>query len=241
MLHGGTGGADGWKAELVERGEARCTTTGSDDLVIVVARLQQLAAEAGRRIRVFHGGGDPAPMTHSMVTDTPEGRVHIDQRTGQPARFHGFGQRDPGPAEFYQERGVQAPVPGGLTMGADNWDHCPYCVDNAKSEHEAALQRLADAYGNVPVDTFNAMQKETPTEFDLEGVERTFREDYEIGLWGDDRTEVKVHYSGTCTVCGASATVKTTKLVDIKAHQRRHLPPLGSTTGVGVNRVIHTQ
>lgn len=47
-------------------------------------------------------------MTHSMNPDTPTGRVHINQATGQPARWVGGG--DPGTAAFYQTRGWQTTI-----------------------------------------------------------------------------------------------------------------------------------
>lgn len=100
-------------------------------------------------------------------------------------------------------------------MSADNWDHCPYCLKKAEDDWKAAITKVAESYGKLPLLEWTSLSEATPTEFDPESMERTFREDYEIGLWGDDLFEVKVHYSGHCTVCGATASVKTTKLVDI--------------------------
>lgn len=48
----------------------------------------------------------------TMIIDAPQGRVHIDQSTGQPARW--FDSKfDPGVAAFFQERGWQTTVPDG--------------------------------------------------------------------------------------------------------------------------------
>jgi len=92
-------------------------------------------------------------------------------------------------------------------MSANNWAVCPRCRARAEDEKAGQQAAVAEAYGKVPVEEFDALRAEASKTVDLEGL-RTFREDWDLGVFtgGDD---VEVHYTGGCTVCGLKAKVDT--------------------------------
>jgi hypothetical protein len=87
-------------------------------------------------------------------------------------------------------------------MSADNWAVCPRCTANKEAE-AAKLRSDADAaYGKVGVDEWKAKDAAAKAAADaLPLTERTFREDYEVGIYD---TEFGINYSGGCSVCGLS-------------------------------------
>lgn len=82
-------------------------------------------------------------------------------------------------------------------MGADRWADCPRCKHRAEAKHAAKVAELPSLYGKVPAEEYLAAveQAEQPPNW----KERTFREDYEIGI--TDQGGFKVNYSGHCTKC----------------------------------------
>src|SRR4051812_14137464 len=84
-------------------------------------------------------------------------------------------------------------------MSASNWAICPRCRDNAKAEVAAAIQAAVDAYGKVPADEYEELQRHIGV-LSARSVQATFREDYEF--YGAEDGEVVADYSGHCQTCG---------------------------------------
>ena len=95
-------------------------------------------------------------------------------------------------------------------MSADNWTACPKC-DLAHARKVADEEkRVADLYGTVPVDEFDAARHALAA-MRAEKREWTFREDYEF--YGAEDGLVVWSYKGRCNVCGAHA--ETTGSVEV--------------------------
>lgn len=82
-------------------------------------------------------------------------------------------------------------------MSADNWAVCPRCRKRHEAAHIVLCQQVADGYGVLTVDEFDALREKA-----AEGVnfQQEFREDYEF--WLDMDGIVHVSYSGHCQACG---------------------------------------
>lgn len=108
-------------------------------------------------------------------------------------------------------------------MSADGWARCPYCIAKRRAEDEAARQRVADAYGEVPAEEYVAMRAALPDAFDPWGVEAELREDYELGFGGtaSEDTEATISYRAGCRTCGASATFEGTVTLTPGSRDRR--------------------
>lgn len=90
-------------------------------------------------------------------------------------------------------------------MSASNWAICPRCRQEAERNAEFNRQMVADLYGRVSVEEFDAARaglEATLAKMLDEDTLSTFREDYEI--FGASDGTVKVSYSGSCEVCGLS-------------------------------------
>ena len=90
-------------------------------------------------------------------------------------------------------------------MSADNWVICPYCKANADKELQKKVDHVADSYGKVTLFDWNEMN-ERLREAQSEELEKTFREDYEIGVSSDGTFEVD--YRGSCINCRLQFTYK---------------------------------
>jgi len=82
-------------------------------------------------------------------------------------------------------------------MSADNWARCPRCDDRAVKAHKEAMDVIRAKYGKVSADEWDKLRA-TITEKHGADTE-TFREDYEVGIWGG---KFNVTYRGHCSVCG---------------------------------------
>jgi hypothetical protein len=71
-------------------------------------------------------------------------------------------------------------------MSADSWEICPRCLQQAQDKGIADFKKT---YGYTPPIDHIPIE---PEDY------RTFREDYEIGLY---RGHFIVNYAGQCTVC----------------------------------------
>ncbi len=83
-------------------------------------------------------------------------------------------------------------------MSADNWTTCPKCEAAHKAAIEAARTATAEAYGRVPREEFDALDRKADALKDR-ALPLTLREDYEIGVRG---TAFEVNYGGSCDECG---------------------------------------
>lgn len=90
-------------------------------------------------------------------------------------------------------------------MSADNWAICPRCRARAAAVKDALIAKLAEAYGKVPVEEFDALRAEAEEPLHLENLQ-TFREDYEF--YGAEDGVVTASYSGSCKTCGLSLSFK---------------------------------
>ena len=84
-------------------------------------------------------------------------------------------------------------------MSADNWAVCPRCKKVRATDLADIERRVAESYGTVPVEEFDAA-RDRLAEAQAAPVERTFREDYEVGVEEDG--EFYVIYRGGCRECG---------------------------------------
>lgn len=89
-------------------------------------------------------------------------------------------------------------------MSADNWAICPRCIKQARAEHDAAVARVMESYGQIPVEDFDAaraaLKDVNPEDY------QTFREDYEF--YGAEEGHVVASYHGACGKCGLSLEFK---------------------------------
>jgi len=81
-------------------------------------------------------------------------------------------------------------------MSADNWVTCPRCLANAKKEKEDLIAKKNDCYGKIPEDKYLELVFEADKPIENE---QTLREDYDIGIDGD---EFSVNFRASCTKCG---------------------------------------
>jgi len=103
-------------------------------------------------------------------------------------------------------------------MGASNWAICPQCKQNAEKAMSDALAELSKMYGVVPLEEYEAAQKNVPSG---KVEEPTLREDYEQGISEDGM--YFLYYSGNCVECGLSHQEKIEKNV-LKKVKLRALP-----------------
>jgi len=89
-------------------------------------------------------------------------------------------------------------------MSADNWALCPKCKKNDITKLIARQRKVADSYGRIPADLYEA---------DVIGLknwpklEHTLREDYEQGI--DEDGEYTCSFRAACNVCHFSFTFST--------------------------------
>ena len=90
-------------------------------------------------------------------------------------------------------------------MSASNWAVCPRCLNRARLAQVVEERKLADAYGKVPVEEFDAMRSALKP-VDEEHFQ-SFREDYEFWVVPESGTW-HASYGGECQVCGLSHEFK---------------------------------
>lgn len=85
-------------------------------------------------------------------------------------------------------------------MSADRWSNCPRCKQRRAEEVKAKDAQVAAAYGNVPIEQWDELRRESYDLMDAP-LEATLREDYEF--WGvSDGQVFHASYSAGCSVCG---------------------------------------
>ena len=92
---------------------------------------------------------------------------------------------------------------------AENWTYCPQCVARAINRRLKATKKVEDQYGKIPYADWRVLQAEAQKPF---GIDRTFRENYEVGLSDSEEAidgyevmkTLRIIYRGDCTVCGYS-------------------------------------
>jgi hypothetical protein len=104
-------------------------------------------------------------------------------------------------------------------MGANNWSICPQCKKNKERQDALAKRQLEESYGKVPSEIYLRMIKEFEEKKEIE-LERTLREDWEIGIYEDEASyvvyEFYVNYRASCEVCGFSFKFKHDEKVELK-------------------------
>lgn len=95
-------------------------------------------------------------------------------------------------------------------MSASNWATCPSCLLHAEADKAKREQRVVDMYGNVPMEEWDRIRREANVPVALQD---TFREDYEFYL---DGWNVKVVYSGRCSVCGSGVKFSDSRPIEMK-------------------------
>lgn len=97
-------------------------------------------------------------------------------------------------------------------MSADNWTICPKCERKDRVDKEKALDIAIINYGKVSAEEYEhaifKARKGLENEYDP-----TFREDWEIGLIGD---EFAVRYRGSCTNCDFAYKFDFEKQLEVK-------------------------
>ena len=96
-------------------------------------------------------------------------------------------------------------------MGADNWATCPRCVKRHEKDVRDGDEKIKAAYGTVSVDEWMRMRGNHEQMVE-DGVDRTFREDYDVA--GVEDGEVEVDYRGRCHVCDLSVSFHDTHPVE---------------------------
>lgn len=83
-------------------------------------------------------------------------------------------------------------------MSADNWTHCPRCLQKHQEFRDAEIRIAKALYGVIGPDEYAAAMQ--TAEGILERPEGpAFRENYEIGIESDGTFTVS--YGGHCTKC----------------------------------------
>jgi len=83
-------------------------------------------------------------------------------------------------------------------MSADNWAICPNCLKKAEADLKSLQDDLNGLYGKIPPAEYMERHATMPKEVEGEN-HRTFREDYELGVYTGQFT---VNYHGHCSACG---------------------------------------
>lgn len=96
-------------------------------------------------------------------------------------------------------------------MSADNWAICPRCVKVVTDKKAEIEQKLRESYGKVSRDEYLDLLQATNAEIEVEDY-RTFREDYEIGVYYKDN-QFFISYRGRCTKCGLEKSFKHTEVI----------------------------
>lgn len=94
-------------------------------------------------------------------------------------------------------------------MSADNYTMCPKCVKNQEVELELNQQLLQDNYGKINREEYQKLVSSTSVKKELK---ETLREDYEIGIYGD---EFFYSYSASCSVCNYGFHKEHTEKLDL--------------------------
>ncbi|MDA4131526.1 MAG: hypothetical protein OK454_00160 [Thaumarchaeota archaeon] len=89
-------------------------------------------------------------------------------------------------------------------MSADNWTTCPACYDKAQKEAIEEHERVANLYGVISVEEFDAERAALP-DIDPQ-IDSTFREDYEF--YGASQGEIHYIYKGRCMTCDCKIKVE---------------------------------
>jgi hypothetical protein len=84
-------------------------------------------------------------------------------------------------------------------MSADNYTTCPKCLKRAEVDNNKEANKIADAYGKVPMDKYLDLVKNSSKPIKLSD---TLREDYDIGMDGGD---LHICYRASCRICDFKA------------------------------------
>lgn len=99
-------------------------------------------------------------------------------------------------------------------MSASNWARCPRCAKKRAAQIEAQRAVLAEAYGTVPAERYEAMRTELAiAETACVAPPQDFREDYEITGAADGL--IVVDYIGGCDKCGLRTNFKKEHKLDV--------------------------
>lgn len=93
-------------------------------------------------------------------------------------------------------------------MSADNWAKCSKCIEMQEEINNLEISNLIKLYGKIDAEEFvNKMEelKFNHAENLLKLDNRTFREDYEIGVYDG---YFEVDYRGYCDVCKSKYNYK---------------------------------
>ena len=102
-------------------------------------------------------------------------------------------------------------------MSASHWAVCPQCKVLAAREAHDAMQAVADAYGKVTADEYQAML--TQAVLQPRTVVPTLAEYYEIT--GAETGTIKVDYGAGCGACGLRVSFSHSHQIDLDAQSQR--------------------
>lgn len=88
-------------------------------------------------------------------------------------------------------------------MSADNWVVCPECLKKARAKKTELDKAVKNAYGKVSREEHRRLTL-VADDFVVPNC-RTFREDYEIGIW---EGKFFIGYFGKCRECGLEKSFK---------------------------------
>jgi predicted Zn-ribbon and HTH transcriptional regulator len=82
-------------------------------------------------------------------------------------------------------------------MSADNWGTCPKCLHTENLNQMKMIKKAVDSYGKMELNKWLELNNEANQEIVMQ---KTLREDYQIGI--DYNGEFEVKYSASCEKCG---------------------------------------
>ncbi len=95
-------------------------------------------------------------------------------------------------------------------MSADRWSLCPKCMKAAEQAKADLIKRVETDYGKIAADEYLELVEQSRQPLVQGSQAWTMREDWEIGIYGD---EFHVNYRASCEECGFSHAFKHTEKV----------------------------
>lgn len=87
-------------------------------------------------------------------------------------------------------------------MSANNWAICPRCKADWEMCRAKSQKEHDESYGRISAEKFLENCEKLGEQMKMQ-LEFTFREDFEIGIYGDF---FEVKYKGKCETCGLEHT-----------------------------------
>lgn len=96
-------------------------------------------------------------------------------------------------------------------MSADGYSQCPRCLRRHKEEVDRLTQQLAEAYGKMGHDEYEALAGKLSEAQDSTPMDN-MRENWEF--YGVATGTLHVDYSAVCRICSLEVNYQDTKVID---------------------------